>query len=119
MADSTIKKIDSTYSPRGPMGQVYLAAGKRISMRLWREESGTVTAPTTREYETVGFVIEGSAELDSEGQRVRLDAGDSWVVPRGASHQYRIVDRFVAVEATSPPAEIHGRDEPAADTRAR
>jgi quercetin dioxygenase-like cupin family protein len=110
MGDTTTKKVDSDHSPHGTMGQVYLAGGKRVSMRLWREEPGAVTAESSRDYETVGFVIEGRADLDSEGQHVVLAAGDSWVVPKGATHRYRIVERFVAVEATSPPAEVHGRD---------
>ena len=42
---------------------------------------------------------------------VRLEPGDSWVVPHGAEHSYKIVETFSAVEATSPPAEVHGRDE--------
>ncbi len=42
---------------------------------------------------------------------VLLKAGDSWVVPRGASHSYKILETFKAVEVTHPPAEIHGRDE--------
>jgi hypothetical protein len=33
MTDTTIKKIHSQDSPRGTMGQVYLAAGKRLSLR--------------------------------------------------------------------------------------
>jgi hypothetical protein len=32
-------------------------------------------------------------------------------VPRKASHTYRILEPFTAVEATSPPAFVHGRDE--------
>jgi hypothetical protein len=28
-------------------------------------------------------------------------------------HQYTIMQPFTAVEATAPPAEVHGRDEPA------
>jgi quercetin dioxygenase-like cupin family protein len=40
-----------------------------------------------------------------------LEAGDSWLVPAGAEHAYRILDEFTAVEATSPPAHVHGRDE--------
>ena len=51
------------------------------------------------------------AELHLEGQMVVLDQGDSWVVPAGASHSYRILERFTAVEATSPPAHAHARDE--------
>jgi quercetin dioxygenase-like cupin family protein len=45
------------------------------------------------------------------GQKILLEPGDSWIVPRGASHNYRILEPFTAVEATHPPAVIHGRDE--------
>jgi hypothetical protein len=31
----------------------------------------------------VGYVVSGRAELELEGQTVRLEAGDSWVVPAG------------------------------------
>ena len=95
------------------MGQKYLASGKAVSMRLWQQEQpGAAKNPTQRDYETVGYVIEGRAELESEGQTVRLETGDSWVVPQGALHTYRILEGpFRAVEATAPPAEFHGRDE--------
>ena len=65
---------------------------------------------TERDYETVGYVISGRAELDLEGQTVRLEPGDSWLVPAGARHTYRILEPFTAVEATAPPAQVHGRD---------
>jgi quercetin dioxygenase-like cupin family protein len=55
-------------------------------------------------------VIEGRAELHLEGQRVLLEPGDCWVVPRGAAHTYNILEPFTAVEATCPPAAAHGRD---------
>jgi quercetin dioxygenase-like cupin family protein len=42
---------------------------------------------------------------------VLLEQGDSWVVPKGASHTYKILEAFTAVEVTSPPAEVHGRDD--------
>jgi hypothetical protein len=29
-------------------------------------------------------------------------------VPAGAMHRYTIIERFTAVEATAPPAEVHG-----------
>lgn len=112
--DTTIKKVESASSPRGEMGQKYLVAGKRLSMRLWiNEPGGILKAPTTRDYETVGYVISGSARLDLEGQTLNLKAGDSWLVPAGAMHQYTIMQPFTAIEATAPPAEVHGRDEPA------
>jgi quercetin dioxygenase-like cupin family protein len=111
MADTTITKVQSAHSPRGPEGELYLASGKRLSMRLWRDEAPTEAQPRRRDYETVGYVVSGRAELVSEGQTVRLEPGDSWVVPAGAEHSYRILEAFTAVEATAPPAQAHGRDE--------
>jgi quercetin dioxygenase-like cupin family protein len=114
MPDTTIKKVESKSSPQGDMGQKYLVAGKRVSMRLWVLEPGTeLKAPTSREYETVGYVVSGSARLEMEGQTLNLKAGDSWLVPAEAMHQYTILEPFTAVEATAPPAEVHGRDLPA------
>ncbi len=116
MPDTSVKKIDSSFSPRGPLGQKYLASGLGISMRLWENEPPTeLPKPESRrDYETVGYVIAGEAELYVEGSVIRLRAGDSWTVPKGAVHSYRILQPFTAIEATHPPAEVHGRDEAAA-----
>ena len=112
MTDTTVKKVNADTAPRGSMGQRYLASGVRVSMRLWDEEPGEgVHEHTTRDYETVGFVLEGRAELELEGQKLILEPGDCWVVPREARHAYTILEPFRAVEATSPPAHAHGRDE--------
>jgi mannose-6-phosphate isomerase-like protein (cupin superfamily) len=111
MGDTTVIKVDSKHSPKGEAGQVYLASGKSLAMRLWDEDARTNKPENvTRDYETVGYVIEGSAELEIEGQKIRLEAGDSWVVPKGAHHSYHIQQHFKAVEATHPPYQIHGRD---------
>jgi quercetin dioxygenase-like cupin family protein len=113
VSDTTVTKIDSRFSPKGEMGQKYLASGVSVAMRLWDEEPGDEAEKpaSRRDYETVGYVLEGRAELHLEGQRVLLEPGNSWVVPKGAEHRYRILERFKAVEATSPPAHAHGRDD--------
>lgn len=112
MADTSVKKVSAEFSPHGQMGQTYLASGTRVSMRLWKDERpGEPKPEVTRDYETVGYVLAGRAELYLEGQKLVLNTGDSWVVPRGATHSYKILETFSAVEATSPPAEVHGRDE--------
>lgn len=81
-------------------------------MRLWKnEQPGDPKPASRRAYETVGYVIQGRAELHLEGQMVLLETGDSWVVPEGAEHTYKILEAFTAVEATCPPAHVHGRDE--------
>ncbi len=112
MSDTTVMKVNSAHSPKGQMDQKYLATGKTVSMRLWEDEQPDEPKPAaTREYETVGYVIKGKAELHIEGQMILLEAGDSWMVPKGASHTYKILESFTAVEATSPPSQVHGRDD--------
>lgn len=113
MGDTTIKKVNAAHSPKGEMGQTYLVSGKAVALRLWRDEPpGSEKPETRRDYETVGFVISGKAELHPEGQMVLLQPGDAWLVPKDAVHHYKIVEPFTAVEATAPPAQIHDRDRP-------
>ena len=111
MSDSSVTKVDAAYSPKGPQGQRYLASAPGLSMRLWDQvHPGEASPPVRRQYETVGYVIAGTAELLLEGQTLSLKPGSSWTVPKGAEHSYRIAETFTAVEATHPPAEIHDRD---------
>ena len=112
MTDTSVTKVSSAHSPTGDQGEVYLASGKRLSMRMWRDEPPSKDKPAHRqEYEVVGYVISGRAELEIEGQVVRLEPGDSWVVPAGSQHTYRILETFTAIEATAPPAQVHGREQ--------
>ncbi len=110
--DTTVTKIDSSNSPVGPDGEVYLASGRSMAMRMWRDEQPSDAKPmSSRDYETIGYVLSGRAELQTEGQTVLLEPGNSWVVPRGAEHTYRILEAFSAVEVTHPPYQVHGRSE--------
>ena len=108
MTDTTVKKIHAPDSPKGEMGQTYLVSGKR-GMRLWEQESLEAETRRCGEYETVGYV-NGRAELELR-QTVRLEPGDrGWccgydTATRSSSHH--------AIEATAPPSQVHGRDEPA------
>ena len=112
MGDTTVKKVSAGTAPHGRLGQRYLSSGKRVSMRLWEgEPAGEAKPSSRRDYETIGYVISGKAELTLEGQTIRLEPGDSWLVPPDAEHSYRILEPFTAVEATAPPAQVHGRDE--------
>jgi len=112
MANTSVTKVSSGSSPTGWMGQKYLAAGVSVAMRLWDDEQPGPDKPVeAREYETVGYVIKGKAELHIEGETVTLEAGDSWVVNKGQRHAYHILEPFTALEATTPPARAHGRDD--------
>jgi quercetin dioxygenase-like cupin family protein len=114
MPDTTVKKVTAASAPKGKLGQKYLTSGTHVAMRLWEQEpANEKSAASERDYETVGYVISGRAELNLDGQTILLEPGDCWLVPQGARHSYAILDRFTAVEATSPPARVHARDEKA------
>ena len=57
-----------------------------------RTSGGTASPRSPGNTKTVGYVIHGSAELHLEGQTLLLNAGDSWVVPKGAKHTYKILE---------------------------
>lgn len=108
MKDTSLTKVTSEFSPHGPGGEKYLASGIHVAMRLWENETPNDKKPTSKHpYEVVGYVIKGKAELHLEGQTLILNAGDSYAVPKNASHTYKILESFTAVEATSPPAMVH------------
>ena len=110
--EKNVDKVRDERASRGEMGQSYLASGESVSMRLWEnEQPGEPKPEAAREYETVGYVLGGRAELLLEGEKIPLATGDSWTVPKGAMHTYNILEPFTAVEATSPPAEFANRDE--------
>jgi len=84
-----------------------LATGNELGLRIWRNEKPGADKPTvSRPYETVGYVLKGKAELHLEGEVQVLKEGDSYLVPKGLEHTYKILDTFSAVEATTPPAHL-------------
>ncbi len=111
MTDHSVKKIDSSASPEGDMGQTYLVSGTSVALRRWSESAGTEGEPHTRPYETVGYVVSGKVEVHVGDDTVTCGAGDSYLVPEGATRKYKILEDLTAVEATSPPARVDNRDD--------
>lgn len=97
-------KVSSASATIGPHGDLLLAKGSKMSMRLWQNEEPQLKEPHRSDYETLGYVISGRAELTVEGHTVPLEPGDSYLVPAGAEHTYRIIVDFTAVECTAPAA---------------
>ena len=100
----TVQKVSSKGTEACPTGEVLLAAGKAMAMRMWQDEEPQEKAPHRSPYETLGYVVKGRAELTIDGDKIELAAGDSYLVPANAEHPYRILETFSAVECTSPPA---------------
>ena len=117
MSDRQANVVTSASAATGPQGQKYLAAGESVALRLWEKQPAPDSdgddggkGASQRDYETVGYVLKGRAELQLDDRVVELKPGDSWVVPKGAIHTYRVLEPFTAVEATHPPAREDNRD---------
>jgi len=103
MADSKTAPL-SNDGASNAIAEKQLASGKAVALRLWDNEAPSdQKEETKRDYETVGYVLTGKAELYCDGKKTVLTTGDSWVVPRGSKHRYQILETFTAIEATSPP----------------
>ncbi|NND98472.1 MAG: cupin domain-containing protein [Pirellulaceae bacterium] len=107
--------VSNKDAPTGELGQQYLATGKAVALRRWDEQPGQECEPSSRHYETVGYVVSGQLEVEIDGQRATLGPGDSWLVPAETCHRYRVIKPLVAIEATSPPARFADRDLPLTD----
>ena len=88
----------------GADGQIKLVGGDRVALRYWDEGPTKGKGDHANDYETVGFALEGGATVTVDGTATKLSPGDSWLVPKGATHHYEVPSHFKAVEATSPPA---------------
>jgi len=84
-----------------------LSTGENVGLRIWKNEEPTADKKShSSDYETVGYVLEGKAELHLGDDVKELSKGDSYIVPKGVEHTYKILETFTAVEATSPPAHL-------------
>ena len=99
-------KVSQSDTTHGPDGEHHLVRGQHGSMRLWHREEPADTKPETmNEYETLGYVLEGRAELTIDGQTITLEPGDSYCVPMNTPHAYRITETLTAVEVTTPATQ--------------
>ena len=97
--------VNSNDTSVSPEGEVTLAAGVTMSMRMWRDEQPHDKPSRRSPYETLGYVIAGRAELVVEGQSALLTPGCSYLVPANAEHTYKVLDAFTAVECNAPPQQ--------------
>ena len=111
MADE-IQHLPAGAAHPGSHGEAQMIQGANMALREWNEgpnqqkgkNSSQGGGDHASDYDTLGYVIDGQAELRSGDQSWLLTKGDSWFVPKGAMHRYVIEEGFRAVEVTSPPA---------------
>lgn len=88
----------------GPLGDLELAQGERVGLRIWRDYTTDEKFERTRPYEIVGYVVKGEITVVIDGHPEELVEGDSFVIPPNTSHSFSIPIRATVIEATAPPA---------------
>lgn len=77
-------------------------------MRFWQvDPSVKLSSNLSQDYEAVGYVLEGQAELYVDSKVITLMPGDAWIIPAGAVYTYRVLKPFKAVEVVHPPRYSH------------
>ena len=65
-------------------------------------EKGSVAARHSHPHQQIGHILEVRFELEIEGRREVLVAGDSFVVPPDVLHQATCLDKGVILDSFSP-----------------
>ncbi|WP_340105319.1 cupin domain-containing protein [Rhodohalobacter sp. 8-1] len=105
--NSEIEETSKGKLPEKDTPKEILATGENVGLRIWKnEEPGADKEFHRSAYETVGYVLKGKAELHLADEVKELTEGDSYFVPKGSEHKYKILETFTAIEATSPPAHL-------------
>jgi quercetin dioxygenase-like cupin family protein len=81
------------------------AVGEQMMVTLMTFAQGETVGRHSHPHEQVGYCVSGRFELTVDGEPHLVEPDDSYAIPGGASHSYRILEDSLAVEVFSPPRE--------------
>ena len=101
--DELVAIMEDALAPVGGDGELELASGPGLSMRLWNEPRPGIGPLRRYDGETGGYAISGAARLEVDDDFLLVTAGMSWMVPAGVAHRFVVDEAFCAIEATRVP----------------
>ena len=81
------------------------AVGERMMVTLMTFLEGQKVGTHSHPHEQAGYCVQGRFELTIDGVPTVIEPDDSYVIPGGAPHSYRVLEDALAVEVFSPPRE--------------
>jgi quercetin dioxygenase-like cupin family protein len=81
------------------------AIGERMMVTLMTFRKGQEVGTHSHPHEQAGYCIGGRFTLTIGDESSVIEQNDSYVIPSGVNHNYRILEDSVAVEVFSPPRE--------------
>ena len=79
------------------------ATGKRMMVTEMLFRPGQDVPPHSHPQEQSGYCVSGRFKLTIDDFTTEIGPGDTYVIPGGARHSYRISEDSLAVEVFSPP----------------
>ena len=97
--------VDSTAEPLPGVRLAQLAAGERMSLQHFDIDPGASVEVHSHHHEQLGFLVSGVLDFIVDGEPVRVEPGDSYVIPGDEPHGAENPgdEPAVGVELFSPP----------------
>ena len=79
------------------------ATGERMMVTLMLFKQNQNVGTHSHPHEQAGYCIKGKFVITIDGDSTEIGPDDSYVIPGGVSHSYRMLEDALAVEMFSPP----------------
>ncbi len=72
----------------------------------WQTPKGTISPVHDHAEEQFGYILKGSIEVTIGEEKAILNSGDSYFIPGGVPHQFRLMEDSVAIDVFSPKRPV-------------
>jgi quercetin dioxygenase-like cupin family protein len=79
-----------------------LGGSNSLNAFLWHTPAGTNAPAHDHPEEQFGYILKGSFEVAIGDEKQVLTAGDSYFIPGGVPHAFRMIEDSVAIDIFSP-----------------
>ncbi|HAE41234.1 MAG TPA: cupin domain-containing protein [Candidatus Riflebacteria bacterium] len=79
-----------------------LGGNGNMNVLHWNTPAGTVSPAHEHPEEQFGYLLKGSFEVTIGDEKAVLKAGDSYFIPGGVSHQFKLLEDCLAIDIFSP-----------------
>lgn len=80
----------------------YLGKGQNMNVFHWNMADGSVVALHKHPEEQFGYVIKGGFEIELEGKKYILKAGDAYFIPPDEVHSFIAIGDTEAIDIFAP-----------------
>ena len=102
--------IVSDKIPKVDIGQGILlqviGKGQNLNAIHWNLPDRSIIPAHSHPQEQFGYVIQGSLEIEINGQTFLLKERDSYVIPPGEVHSFKAIGETEVIDVFSPPRDI-------------